>query len=167
MSVNRKYLCASCSLSWFIKSQPARSFFMSAFHKYAISGSLARTQTKWMRTSHAQSPFPEIALAQAPMDLERMSRDIGRYVSFYQQPSDFLNYGKTKIESPTEALYNTYQSQHCLFFIFGTMTERWFASTPMWTATTPSSKSVNSARCLVCGSMAVAFPICGVWSTVD
>jgi hypothetical protein len=97
----------------YIKNQPTRSF-MAAFQKYAFAS------FGFLQVTHN----PEIALAQAPMDLERMSRDIGRYVSFYQQPSDSLDYGKTSIEAPTEALYNTYQSQQCLFFIFGTMTER-------------------------------------------
>ena len=97
----------------YVKNQPTRKI-MSAFQKYAFAS------FGFLQVTHN----PEIALAQAPMDLERMSRDIGRYVSFYQQPSDSLDYGKTKIEPPVEALYNTYQSQQCLFFIFGTMTER-------------------------------------------
>jgi hypothetical protein len=97
----------------YIKNQPTRRF-MAAFQKYAFAS------FGFLQVTHN----PEIALAQAPMDLERMSRDIGRYVSFYQQPSDSLDYGKTSIEAPIEALYNTYQSQQCLFFIFGTMTER-------------------------------------------
>ena len=97
----------------FIKDQPARNF-MSAFQRYAFSA------FGFLQVTHD----PTIALAQAPMDLDRMSRDIGRYVSFYQQPTDSLDYGKIKLEPPVEALYNTYQSQQCLFFIFGTMTER-------------------------------------------
>lgn len=67
---------------------------------------------------------PQRALQKAPLNLQKMSTDIGRYVSYYQQKSDSLDFGQTKIENPTEALYTSYQSQQCLFFIYGTMNER-------------------------------------------
>ena len=64
---------------------------------------------------------PQYALQMAPLDLERMSNDIGRYVSYYQQDTTSVDFGSTQIEKPTEALFTLYQSNQCLFFIYGTM----------------------------------------------
>lgn len=97
----------------YLKSKPT-NMALNALNKYTMS------IFSFLQVTHD----PEEALRSAPMDWERMARDIGRYVSYYQQPSDSLDYGKTKMENAVEAIYSTYQSQQCLFFIYGTMTKR-------------------------------------------
>ena len=87
---------------------------MWALQKYVMSS------FRFLQIEHD----PRKALRQAPLDLERMSKDIGRYVSYYHQDSESVDFGSTSIEKPTEALYTAYQSQQCLFFIYGTMNER-------------------------------------------
>ena len=96
-----------------IQSIPSM-MMMWALQKYVMSS------FRFLQVEHD----PLKALKKAPLDLQQMSKDIGRYVSYYQQDSESVDFGSTKIEKPTEALYTTYQSQQCLFFIYGTMNER-------------------------------------------
>ena len=64
---------------------------------------------------------PREALRQAPLDLERMSKDIGRYVSYYQQDSESVDFGSTSTEKPTEAFIHINAT---MFFHLWTMNER-------------------------------------------
>ena len=65
---------------------------------------------------------PREALRQAPLDFERYTKEIGRYVSYYALANNDVNFGQKVIDAkPIEALYSTFQSRQCLYFIFSTM----------------------------------------------
>ena len=101
----------SKNIESFLYKLPGR-FIWGVIHKYVMNA------CKFLDISHN----PRLALHDAKLDIERYTKDIGRYVSFYTLDESDVNYGKTVIQAgPVEALYSTFQSRQCLYFIFSTM----------------------------------------------
>lgn len=87
-------------------------YIWNIIHKYVMGS------CKFLEITHD----PQKALREAPLDIERYTKEIGRYVSFYALADNDVNFGQKVIDAkPVEALYSTFQSRQCLFFIFATM----------------------------------------------
>jgi hypothetical protein len=87
-------------------------YIWNVIHKYVMGS------CKFLEITHD----PRKALREAPLDIERYTKEIGRYVSYYALADNDVNFGQKVIDAkPVEALYSTFQSRQCLFFIFATM----------------------------------------------
>lgn len=65
---------------------------------------------------------PEEAIAQgASIDYDRLSADLGRYVSLYRIPESSKDFATKKIAPTVESLYTEYQAIQQLHFVYGTM----------------------------------------------
>lgn len=92
-------------------NMPGQAFW-GVIYKYVM------TTCQFLRVTHD----PREALKEAKLDIDKYTKDIGRYVSFYVLDNNNVNYAEKMIdEKPIEALYSTYQSRQCLYFIFATM----------------------------------------------
>ena len=88
------------------------AYFLSVIQRYTMAAK------KFLAVTHD----PERALREAPIQYERFAKDIGRYVSFKELGEQEVNFARKVFDDkPVEALYSSYQSRQCLFFIYGTM----------------------------------------------
>lgn len=95
----------------FLYNMPGE-YIWNIIYKYVM------TSCKFLQVTHD----PRQALRKAPLDIKRYTKEIGRYVSFYALTDADVNFGKKVIDAkPVEALYSTFQSRQCLFFMFATM----------------------------------------------
>ena len=68
---------------------------------------------------------PEEALSDgSTIKMNDLARDIGRYVSFYRIPEASRDFASIRHERTMESLYNKYQAEQQLHFVYGTIDNR-------------------------------------------